>query len=94
MKRNVFPILALSLLVSITACNNEEKTEIKTTAPAKETPATTPPAKAEEPRRTEIKVGENGAEVKTKSGTEVQVGEGGTKVGTKDVDIKIDPKKK
>ena len=60
------------------------------TTTVKEQPAKTrTPAEA---KKTEISVGPDGAEVKTKSGTEVKVGEKGATVGSKDV--KIDVKKK
>lgn len=82
-------LFAVSLLLSLFACNNEKKKE-ETTTSAKEQPVkTTTPA---EPKKTEISVGPGGAEVKTKSGTEVKVGEKGATVGSKDV--KIDVKKK
>ena len=95
MKKIAFPLIALSLLFTVASCNNEETTEVKTTTPAPAKEAE--PAKVtvkEEPAKTQIKVGEGGAEVKTKSGTEVKVGDNGTKVATKDIDVKIDPKNK
>lgn len=88
MKTRFLKIFAGSFLLVMLACNNETKKEETTTVkeePAKkETPA--------EPKRTEISVGADGAEVKTKSGTEVKIGDSGASVGSKDV--KIDVKKK
>ena len=71
------------------ACNNEQKKEETTTVKEQPAKTTTPAA---EPKKTEISIGSDSAEVKTKSGTEVKVGEKGVTVGGKDV--KIDIKKK
>jgi hypothetical protein len=88
MKTRFLKVFAGLFLLAMFACNNETKKEETTTIkeePAKkETPA--------EPKKTEISVSSDGAEVKTKSGTEVKVGETGASVGSKDV--KIDVKKK
>jgi len=88
MKTSFAKLFAGSFLIVMLACNNEKKKEETTT---KEQPAktTTPTA---EPKKTEISIGPDSAEVKTKSGTEVKVGEKGVTVGSKDV--KVDIKKK
>ena len=86
--RTIFvKLFAGSLLLTMLACNNEtrkEETTVKEEPVKKETPA--------EPKRTEISVGADGAEVKTKSGTEVKIGDSGVSVGSKDV--KVDDKRK
>ena len=87
MKTIFLKLFAGSFLLIMLACNNEtrkEETTVKEEPAKKETPA--------EPKRTEISVGADGAEVKTKSGTEVKIGDSGASVGSKDV--KIDIKKK
>ena len=88
MKTGFVKLFAGSLLWIMLACNNEKKKEETN---VKEQPAKIT-APAEEPKKTEISIGSDGAEVKTKSGTEVKVGEKGATVGSKDV--KIDIKKK
>ena len=92
MKTTFAKLFAASFLLVMLACNDEKKKEETTTTTkdhSNASPATTTPA---EPKRTEISIGPDGAEVKTKSGTEVKVGDKGTTVGSKDV--KIDIKKK
>ena len=90
MKTRFLKLFAGSFLFVMLACNNETKKEETTTIKEKEQPAKKEtPA---EPKKTEISVGPDGAEVKTKSGTEVKVGDKGATVGSKDV--KIDIKKK
>ena len=87
MKTRLLKLFAGLFLLIMLACNNEtkkEETTVKEEPAKKETPA--------EPKRTEISVGADGAEVKTKSGTEVKIGDSGASVGSKDV--KIDVKKK
>ena len=90
MKTRFLKLFAGSFLFVMLACNNETKKEEEETTTIKEQPAKQEtPA---EPKKTEISVGSDGAEVKTKSGTEIKVGEQGASVGSKDV--KIDVKKK
>ncbi|MGZ8557452.1 MAG: hypothetical protein ACXWWC_03930 [Chitinophagaceae bacterium] len=92
MKTTFARLFAASFLLVMLACNNEKKKE-ETTTTTKEQPATTPATTTPaEPKKTEISIGPDGAEVKTKSGTEVKVSDKGTTVGSKDV--KIDIKKK
>lgn len=71
------------------ACNNEKKKEETTTV--KEQPAKTA-SPTTEPKKTEISIGSDSVEVKTKSGTEVKVGEKGVTVGSKDVKVEIKKK--
>ena len=87
MKTRFLNLFAVAFLFVMFACNNETKKEETTTVkePAKKEAAA-------EAKKTEISVGPDGAEVKTKSGTEVKVGDKGATVGSKDV--KIDVKKK
>lgn len=87
MKPRLVKLFASSFLLVMIACNNEKKKEEETTT-VKEQPA----KPAAEPKKTEISIGPDSAEVKTKSGTEVKVGEKGVTVGSKDV--KVDIKKK
>lgn len=89
MKTSFLKLFAGSFLMVMLACNNEKKKEETTTE--KEQPAKTTSPTAE-PKKTEISIGPDSAEVKTKSGTEVKVGEKGVTVGSKDV--KVDIKKK
>ncbi len=89
MKTGFVKLFAGSLLLIMLACNNEKKKEETTTIKEQPAKTTTPAA---EPKKTEISIGSDGAEVKTKSGTGVKVGEKGATVGSKDV--KIDIKKK
>ncbi len=92
MKTTFARLFAASFLFVMLACNDEKKKE-ETTTTTKEQPATTPVITAPvEPKKTEISIGPDGAEVKTKRGTEVKVGDKGATVGSKDV--KIDIKKK
>lgn len=87
MKTRFLNLFAVVFLFVMFGCNNETKKEETTTVkePAKKEAAA-------EAKKTEISVGPDGAEVKTKSGTEVKVGDKGATVGSKDV--KIDVKKK
>ena len=88
MKTGFLKLFTGSFLLVLLACNNEKKKEETTTI--KEQPGkTNTPA---EPKKTEISIGPDGAEVKTKSGTEVKIGDTEATVGSKDV--KIDIKKK
>jgi hypothetical protein len=89
MKTRFVKLFASSFLLVMLACNNEKKKEETTTVKEQPAKTTTPAA---EPKKTEISIGSDSAEVKTKSGTEVKVGEKGVTVGSKDV--KIDIKKK
>ena len=89
MKTSFVKLFAGSFLMVMLACNNEQKKEETTTVKEQPAKTTTPAA---EPKKTEISIGSDSAEVKTKSGTEVKVGEKGVTVGSKDV--KIDIKKK
>jgi len=88
MKSRFLNLFAISFLLVILACNNEtrkeETTIVKEEPVKKETPA--------DPKKTEISVSSDGAEVKAKNGTEIKVGDKGASVGSKDV--KIDLKKK
>ena len=96
MKTTFARLFAASFLFVMLACNDEKKKEETTTTTKEQpatTPATTPVTTAPvEPKKTEISIGPDGAEVKTKRGTEVKVGDKGATVGSKDV--KIDIKKK
>jgi hypothetical protein len=85
MRTKFFNILAGLFMLAAFACNNETKKEEVT---VKEKAA------KEEAKKTEVSVGPDGAEVKTKSGTEVKVGEKGASVGTKDVKIDVKNKDK
>lgn len=89
MKKTIASCIAATfLIIGLTACGNKEnKTD--------ETTTTTFPSSSEATpgKKTEISIGTDGAEVKTKNGTEVKVGEKGASVGNKDVDIKIGTKK-
>lgn len=87
MKTSFVKLFAGSFLMVMLACNNEKKKEEAT---KEQPPKTTTPTA--EPKKTEISIGPDSAEVKTKSGTEVKVGEKGVTVGSKDV--KVDIKKK
>ncbi len=87
MRNKLLNLLAGLVLLTVFACNSETKKEEVT---EKEKSAKT--SASEEPKKTEVSVGPDGAEVKTKSGTEIKVGEKGASVGSKDV--KIDVKSK
>ena len=84
--KTIVKLVAGSFLLVMLACNNEKKKEEVTTAKEQ------PPISNAEPKKTEISIGADGAEVKTKSGTEVKVGEKGATVGTKDVKIAVKTK--
>lgn len=84
MKTIFFSLLTGLFLLTVVACNNEKKTE-EVTKKEKS-------SKTEEPKKTEISVGPDGAAVKTKSGTDVKVGEKGVSVGSEDVKIDIKSK--
>jgi hypothetical protein len=83
MRVKLFNLFAALCLLAVFACNNETKKE---DVPAKEKAA------KEEAKKTEVSVGPDGAEVKTKSGTEVKVGDSGVSVGTKDAKVDIKSK--
>lgn len=83
MKKTIASLMfAAILILGTAACGNKEnKTENgNNNASAVESAPD---------KKTEISVGPDGAEVKTKSGTEVKVGDKGASVGNKDVDIKV-----
>lgn len=84
MKIRLLSLCAGFVLLTAVACNSETKKEEVT---VKEKAAKAPAA--DEPKKTEISIGPDGAEVKTKSGTEVKVGEKGASVGSKDVKVDI-----
>ncbi len=93
MKKTIMSvIIAASLVISVAACGNKEnKTETKEKAPSSgNAPASS--ANSSE-KKTEISVGPDGAEIKTKTGTAVKVNEKGASATTKDVKIKIGTKK-
>ena len=79
-------LLAAAFFVPATACNNQE------TETRQEAEKTTVKPKPGETKKTEVSVGPDGAEVKTKDGTEVKVSESGSSVGTKDTRVKITTK--
>ena len=82
-------LAGISFLLVIVSCANEKKEEETKTTTVKE--QAVKKADTPEPKKTEVSVGPDGAEVKTKSGTEVKVSDKGATVGNKDV--KIDLKK-
>ena len=75
--------VAASLLI-LFSCNDEKKEK---STPVEEKSE----VKKEEPKKTEVSIGPDGAEVKTKSGTEIKVSDTGTSVSSKGV--KVDVKK-
>ena len=85
MKKIIYYI-AIVMLSFFAACDNAEKTEVKTEngtivkEPVINTVDTT--------KRTSISVGPGGADVKHKT-TEVNVNKSGVKVGTKDVKVEV-----
>ena len=83
MKRTFLNITSAVLLIAAVACNNE-------TASKSETETTTEVADKPEDKKTEVSIGDGGAEVKTKSGTEIKISDTSKSVESKDVKIKID----
>ncbi len=75
--------VAASLLIQF-SCNDEKKEKTRTEEEKSE-------VKKEEAKKTEVSIGPDGAEVKTKSGTEIKVSDTGTSVRSKEV--KVDVKK-
>jgi hypothetical protein len=84
-----------TLMVFISCNSGDQKVETKNTT--QESTTTDPSGdtlKKEEPKKTNISVGPDGASIETKKGTQVKVDSGGVKVGTKDVNITVNPEKK
>lgn len=90
MKTKGIQLLAASFLAVIVACNNQT-TEEKKPEQGNSTTVKTE-TKTAEPKKTEVTVGPDGAEVKTKTGEEVKVSQSGGTVGTKDVKVKVNTK--
>jgi hypothetical protein len=88
MKTMIVRFVLASSIFGFVACGNSEK-KTEETKSAESGSATTP---ATEPKKTEVSVGPNGVEVKTKKGDEVKVDGSGGSVGNKDVKIKINTK--
>jgi hypothetical protein len=89
MKTILTKFVLVSAIFGFVACNNSEKKTEE--ASATESGSSAAPATTE-PKKTEVSVGPNGAEVKTKTGAEVKVDGSGGSVGNKDVKIKINTK--
>ena len=84
MKTSFVKIFVAASLLILFSCNDEKNEKTNTTEEKTG-------VKKEEPKKKEVSIGPDGAEVKTKSGTEIKVGDSGTSIKSKDV--KVDVKK-
>jgi hypothetical protein len=79
---------AIISLAFLAACNNAEKTEVKTENSGTTVKESVPNNIADTSKNTNISIGPNGVNVNNKN-TQIQVDKNGIKIGTKKVNVDV-----